>query len=132
MALVRVKLESVRYLAAEAKYEDDDVCKKIMKIVTYKRSGVGVKNLITNPYLRNGNSPYILNKIADMLSKNVGDNWYKLITTDEGINFISSVLHNEAESKDIKDYVDDTLKDEDVLIFLKNKRIGIINVQTVD
>ena len=127
MALVKVRLESVRYLAAKAKYEDDDVCKKIMKIVTYKRTGVGVKSLITNPYLRNGNSPYILNKIADMLSKNVGYNWYKLVVSDEGINFISNVLHNEAESKDIKDYVDDTLKDEDVFIFLKNKELLLAN-----
>lgn len=127
MALVKVRLEAVRYLAAKAKYEDDDVCKNIIRFVTYKRTGVGVKNLITNPYLRNGNSPYILNKIADMLSKNVGDNWYKLILTDEGINFISNVLHNEAESKDIKDYVDDTLKDEDILIFLKNKELLLAN-----
>lgn len=127
MALVKVRLEAVRYLAAKAKYEDDDVCKKIIKFVTYKRTGVGVKNLITNPYLRNGNSPYILNKIADMLSKNVGDNWYKLIVSDEGINFISDVLHNEAESKDIKDYVDDTLKDEDISTFFKQQETLFVN-----
>ena len=127
MALVKVRLEAVRYLAAKAMYEGDDNCKKIMQIVTYKRSGVGMKNVIANPYYRDGNSPYSLNIIADMLSKNVGDNWYKLILTDEGINFISNVLHNEAESKDIKDYVDDTLKDEDVLIFLKNKELLLAN-----
>lgn len=127
MALVKVRLEAVRYLAAKALYEDDDVCKKIMQIVTYKRTGVGMKNVVTNPYYRDGNSPYSLNIIADMLSKNVGDNWYKLILTDEGINFISNVLHNESESKDIKDYVDDTLKNEDVLIFLKNKELLLAN-----
>lgn len=127
MALVKVRLEAVRYLAAKAKYEDDDVCKKIIKFVTYKRKGVGVKNLITSPYHRDGNSPYILNKIADILSKNVGDNWYKLVLKDEGIKFILNVLHNEAENKDIKDYVDDTLKDEDVLIFLKNKELLLAN-----
>ena len=127
MALVKVRLEAVRYLAAKALYENDDACKKIMQIVTYKRSGVGMKNVIANPYYRDGNSPYSLNIIADMLSKNVGDNWYKLILTDEGINFISNVLHNEAESKDIKDYVDDTLKDKDVLIFLKNKELLLAN-----
>lgn len=126
MALVKVRLEAVRYLAAKAKYEDDDVCKKIMKIATYKHSGVGMKNVIANPYYRDGNSPYSLNIIADMLSKNVGDNWYKLILTDEGINFIYNVLHNEAESKDIKDYVDDTSK-EDILIFLKNKELLLAN-----
>lgn len=127
MALVRVRLEAVRYLAAKAKYEDDDVCKKIMKIVTYKRTGVGAKNLITSPYLRDENSPYILNKISNILSENIGDNWYKLVVTDEGINFIYNVLHNEAESKDMKDYVDDTLKGEDVLIFLKNKELLLAN-----
>ena len=127
MALVKVRLEAVRYISAKAKYEDDDVCKKIIKFVTYKRKGVGVKNLITSPYHRDGNSPYILNKIADILSKNVGDNWYKLVLKDEGIKFILNVLHNEAENKDIKDYVDDTLKDEDVLIFLKNKELLLAN-----
>lgn len=127
MALVKVRLEAVRYLAAKALYEDDDACKKIMQIVTYKRSGVGMKNVITNPYYRDGNSPYSLNVIADMLSNNVGDNWYKLILTDEGINFISSVLHNEAESKDIKDYVDVTLTDEYLLTFFKQKEILFVN-----
>lgn len=127
MALVKVRLEAVRYIAAKAKYEDNETCKKIIKFVTYKRTGVGMKNLITNPYKRDGNSPYSLNIIADMLSKNVGDSWYKLILTDEGINFISNVLHNEAESKDIKDYVDDTLKDEDIIIFLKNKELLLAN-----
>lgn len=127
MALVKVRLEAVRYLAAKAKYEDDDVCKKIIKFVTYKRKGVGVKNLITSPYHRDGNSPYILNKIADILSKNVGDNWYKLVLKDEGIKFILNVLHNEAENKDIKDYVDDTLKDEDIFIFLKQQEMLFVN-----
>lgn len=127
MALVKVRLEAVRYIAAKAKYEDDDVCKKIIKFVTYKRKGVGVKNLITSPYHRDGNSPYILNKIADILSKNVGDNWYKLVLKDEGIKFILNVLHNEAENKDIKDYVDDTLKDEDIFIFLKQQEMLFVN-----
>ena len=127
MALVRVKLESVRYLAAKAKYEDDDVCKKIMKIVTYKRTGVGVKNLITNPYLRNENSPYILNKIADMLSKNVGDNWYKLITTDEGINFILMKLQGNDEVSDENILSCVTLTDEYLLTFFKQKEVLYIS-----
>lgn len=127
MALVKARLEAVRYIAAKAKYEDDDVCKKIIKFVTYKRTGVGMKNVIANPYYRDGNSPYSLNIIADILSKNVGDNWYKLVLTNEGINFISSVLHNEAESKDIKDYVDVTLSDEDILIFLKQQELLFVN-----
>ena len=127
MALVRVKLESVRYLAGKAKYEDDDVCKKIMKIVTYKRTGVGVKNLITNPYMRNENSPYILNKIADMLSKNVGDNWYKIVVSDEGINYILMKLQGNDEVLDENILSCDTLKDEDILIFLKNKEVLFVN-----
>lgn len=127
MSLVKVRLEAVRYLAAKAKYEDDDACKKIMQIVTYKHTGIGMKNVITNPYYRDGNSPYSLNIIADMLSKSVGNDWYKLLLTNEGIKFILNILHNEAESKDIKDYVDDTLKDEDILIFLKNKELLLAN-----
>lgn len=127
MALVKVRLEAVRYLAAKAKYEDDDVCKNIMRFVTYKRKGVGFRNLLSKPYYRNGNSPYTLNKIADMLSKSVGNDWYKLLLTNEGIKFILNILQNEAESKDIKDYVDDTLKDEDVLIFLRNKELLLAN-----
>lgn len=127
MALVKIRLEAVRYLAAKALYGDDNDCKNIMRFVTYKSTGVGVKNLITNPYLRNGNSPYILNKIADMLSKSVGNDWYKLILTDDGIKFILNILHNEAESKDIKDYVDATLKDEDIITFFKQQETLFVN-----
>ena len=127
MALVKVRLEAVRYLAAKALYEEDETCKKIMQIATYKRSGVGMKNLITNPYYRDGNSPYILNKIADMLSKSVGNDWYKLLLTNEGIKFILNILHNEAENKDIKDYVDDTLKDEDISTFFKQHETLFVN-----
>ena len=125
--LVRIRLEAVRYLAAKAKYEDDDVCKKIMKIVTYKRTGVGVKNLITNPYLRNGNSPYILNKIANMLDTNIGADWYKLVVSDEGINYILNVLQgNNAVTHD-KIFSCVTLNDEYLFIFLKNKELLLAN-----
>ena len=127
MALVKVRLEAVRYLAAKAKYEDNDVCKKIIRFVTYKRTGVGVNNLITNPYLRNGNSPYILNKIADMLSKNVGDNWYKLVVCDEGINYISMKLqgNNAVSDENILSCV--TLTDEYLITFFKQKEILLVN-----
>ena len=127
MAIIKVRLEAVRYLAAKAKYEENETCKKIMSLITYKRKGVGFRNLLENPYYKDGNSPRALNVIADTLDTKVGANWYKLVVSDEGINFISNVLHNEAESKDIKDYVDDTLKDEDVLIFLKNKELLLAN-----
>ena len=127
MAIVKVRLEAVRYLAAKAKYEDDDVCKKIMKIVTYKRTGVGVKNLITNPYLRNGNSPYILNKIANMLDTNIGADWYKLVVSDEGINYILNVLqgNNKVTHENILSCV--TLTDEYLLTFFKQQEILFVN-----
>ena len=127
MALVKVRLEAVRYLAAKAKYEDDDVCKNIIRFVTYKRTGVGVKNIITNPYLRNGNSPYILNKIADMLSNSIGDNWYKLVVSDEGINFILMKLQcdNTVEDENILSGV--TLTDEYLLTFFKQQETLFVN-----
>lgn len=125
--LVKVRLEAVRYLAAKAKYEDDDACKKIIKFVTYKRKGVGVKNLITNPYLRDGNSPYILNLVSDILSKNVGACWYKLVVSDEGINYISGILQGNNEISDENILSDVDLSDEDVLIFLKNKELLLAN-----
>ena len=34
MAIIKVRLEAVRYLAAKAKYEENETCKKIMKLVT--------------------------------------------------------------------------------------------------
>lgn len=127
MALIRVRLESVRYLAAKAKYEENETCKKVMRLVTYKRKGVGVKNLITNPYYRDGNSPYSLNIIADMISKNVGDDWYKLITTDEGINYILMKLQGNDEVSDENILSDVTLTDEYLLTFFKQKEILFVN-----
>lgn len=124
--LVKVRLEAVRYLAAKAKYEDDDACKKIIKFVTYKRKGIGVKNLITNPYYRDNKSPYILNLVSDILSKNVGNNWYKLVLTDEGINFISGVLQgNTVSDENILSDVD--LSDEYLISFFKQKEILFVN-----
>lgn len=127
MALIRVRLESVRYLAAKAKYEENETCKKVMRLVTYKRKGVGVKNLITNPYYRDGNSPYSLNIIADMISKNVGDDWYKLITTDEGINYILMKLQGNNAVSDENILSDVTLTDEYLLTFFKQKEILFVN-----
>ena len=127
MALVKVRLEAVRYLAAKALYEDDDACKKIMQIVTYKRSGVGMKNVIVNPYYRDGNSPYSLNIIADMLSKNVGDDWYKLILTDEGINFILMKLQGNNAVSDENILSGVTLTDEYLLTFFKQKEVLYIS-----
>lgn len=127
MAIIKVRLEAVRYLAAKAKYEDDDVCKKIIKFVTYKRKGVGIKNLITNPYHRDGNSPYILNKIADMLSNSIGDDWYKLILTDEGIDYISMKLQGNNAVSDEDILSDVTLTDEYLLTFFKQKEILFVN-----
>ena len=127
MALVKVRLEAVRYLAAKALYEDDDACKKIMQIVTYKRSGVGMKNVIVNPYYRDVNSPYSLNIIADMLSKNVGDDWYKLILTDEGINFILMKLQGNNAVSDENILSGVTLTDEYLLTFFKQKEVLYIS-----
>lgn len=125
--LVRIRLEAVRYLAAKAKYEDDAVCKKIIQIVTYKRSGVGMRNVIENPYYRDRNSPYSLNIIADMLSKNVGDSWYKLILTDEGINFILMKLQGNNAVSDENILSGVTLTDEYLLTLFKQKEILFVN-----
>lgn len=127
MALVKVRLEAVRYLAAKAVYEEDESCKKILRLTTYKRKGVGFSNLLSKPYHRDGNSPYILNKIADILSNSVGDNWYKLVLKDEGINFILMKLQcdNTLEDENILSGV--TLTDEYLIKLFKQKEILFVN-----
>lgn len=127
MALVKVKLEAVRYIAAKAKYEDDNVCKKIMQIVTYKRKGIGFHNLLESPYYKNDNSPYALNIVSNTLSKSIGENWYKLVVNDEGIKFILNVLRNEVSSEELKHCIDVSMSDKDILIFLRNKEILFVN-----
>ena len=127
MALIKVRLEAVRYLAAKALYEDDDACKKIMQIVTYKRSGVGMKNVITNPYYRDGNSPYSLNIIANTLDANIGADWYKLVVSDEGINYISMILQGNNEVSDENILSGVTLTDEYLLTFFKQQETLFVN-----
>lgn len=126
MAIVKARLEAVRYIAAKAVYEEDETCKKIIKFVTYKRTGVGVKNLITNPYKRDGNSPYALNIVSNTLSKSIGENWYKLVVNDEGIKFILNVLRNEVSSEELKHCIDVSLSDKDILIFLRNMEMMLV------
>lgn len=127
MAIIKVRLEAVRYLAAKAVYEEDETCKKIMKLVTYKRRGVGFNNLLVRPFYRDGNSPRALNVIADTLDTNVGVNWYKLVVSDEGINYISGVLqgNNEVSDENILSCV--TLTDEYLLTFFKQHEILFVN-----
>ena len=127
MAIIKVRLEAVRYLAAKAVYEEDETCKKIMKLVTYKRRGVGFNNLLVEPFYKDGNSPRALNVIADTLDTNVGDNWYKLIVSDEGMNYILGVLqgNNEVSDENILSCV--TLSDEYLLKFFKQHEIMFVN-----
>ena len=127
MAIIKVRLEAVRYLAAKAVYEENETCKKIMKLVTYKRRGVGFHNLLEEPFYRDGNSPRALNVIADTLDTKVGANWYKFVVSDEGINYISEVLqdNNEVSDENISSYV--TLTDEYLLTFFKQQEILFVN-----
>ena len=127
MALVKVRLEAVRYIAAKAVYEEDEDCKKIMRFVTYNRKGVGFHNLLSKPYYRDGNSPRALNVIADTLDANIGADWYKLVVYDEGINYILMKLqcNNTVSDEDILSDV--TLTDEYLLTFFKQKEILFVN-----
>lgn len=127
MALVKVRLEAVRYLAAKAVYEENESCKKILRLTTYKRKGVGFSNLLSKPYHRDGNSPRALNIIANTLDANVGADWYKLVVSDEGINFILMKLQgdNTVEDENILSGV--TLTDEYLLTFFKQKEILFVN-----
>ena len=127
MAIIKVRLEAVRYLAAKAKYEENETCKNIMKLVTYKRRGVGFHNLLESPYYKDGNSPRALNVIADTLDTNVGVNWYKLVVSDEGINYISGVLQGNNEVSDENILSDVTLTDEYLLTFFKQQEILFVN-----
>lgn len=127
MAIIKVRLEAVRYLVAKAVYEENETCKKIIKLVTYKRKGVGFHNLLVEPFYKDGNSPRALNVIADTLDTKVGTNWYKLVVSDEGINYISMVLqgNNELSDENILSCV--TLTDEYLLTFFKQKEILFVN-----
>ena len=127
MAIIKVRLEAVRYLAAKAVYEEDETCKKIMKLVTYKRRGVGFNNLLVEPFYKDGNSPRALNIIADTLDTKVGANWYKIVVSDEGINYILGVLQgsNEVSDENILSCV--TLSDEYLLNFFKQHEIMFVN-----
>lgn len=127
MAIVKVRLEAVRYLAAKARYEDNEYCKKIMQLVTYKRRSVGFTNLLAEPFYKDGNSPRALNIIADILTDKVGDNWYKLVATDEGIEYIAGVLQNELTSSDANLLSGVTLSDRDLLIFFNQQEMLLVN-----
>lgn len=127
MALIKVRLEAVRYLAAKARYENNETCKKIMKLVTYKRRGVGFNNLLVKPFYRDGNSPRALNVIADTLDDNVGADWYKLVVYAEGINYILMKLqgNNTVSDENILSCVN--LTDEYLLTYFKQQEILFVN-----
>ena len=127
MAIIKVRLEAVRYLAARAKYENDETCNKIMRLVTYKRRGAGFINLVEAPFYKDGNSPRALNIISDMLDSYVGTDWYKLVVSDEGIEYIANVLQGKPKNRDLETLSGYSLSDEDVLIFLKNKELLLAN-----
>jgi len=123
MAIVKVKLEAVRYLAARAIYGDDKTCKEIMNFVTYKRRSVGFTNLLINPYYRDGNSPRALNIIANAIASKAGDEWYKLVISDEGINHILGVLRDEAVNPVETDLQGSTLTNEYLITFFKQQEV---------
>ena len=127
MAIVKVRLEAVRYLAAKEVYEENETCKKIMRLVTYKRKGVGFRNLFSKPYYRDGNSPRVLNIIADTLDAKVGANWYKLVVSDEGINYILMKLQGNDEVSDENILSCVTLTDEYLITFFKQQEILFVN-----
>lgn len=127
MAIVKVRLEAVRYIAAKARYEDNEACKKIMQLVTYKRRSVGFTNLLVEPYYKDGNSPRALNIIADMLDAKVGAKWYKVAVSDKGIDYIAGVLQNQPTSLGIESFVDCTLEDKDILIFFNQQEMLLVN-----
>ena len=127
MAIIKVRLEAVRYLAAKAVYGEDETCKKIMKLVTYKRKGVGFNNLLSKPFYRDGNSPRALNVIANMLDTNIGDDWYKFVVSDEGINYILNVLQGNDAVSDENILSCVTLTDEYLITFFKQQEMLFVN-----
>lgn len=127
MAIIKVRLEAVRYISAKARYENNEACNKIIQLVTYKRRSVGFTNLVAEPYYKDGNSPRALNIIADFLDSIVGDNWYKLVATDRGIEYISNVLQNNNKSSDENILSCVTLSDKDLLIFFSQQEMLLVN-----
>lgn len=127
MAIVKVRLEAVRYLAAKALYDKDETCKKIMDLVTYKRRGVGFQNLLERPYYKDANSPRALNIIADIFEANFGDSWYKLVATIVGLEYMLKVLQGDDGVSDKVILPCFALTDEYLLGFFKRSEVLFVN-----
>lgn len=123
MAIIKIQLEAVRYIAAKAVYENDELCKSIISSTTYGRRGVGFNNLIDFPYHRDANSPRACNVIADTISKKLGDDWYKLLVDNDGIQYIRGVLRNENTIQIDLTLASYNLTDEDLLYFFKEQEV---------
>lgn len=92
MAKIVLEYEAVRYLACKAVFGKNEDALDIVMYLTYNKRGAGFKNLLVNPYNRVADSPRALAIISNTISKAVGDAWYLLVTTDEGIKHISKCL----------------------------------------
>ena len=92
MAKVRLDYEAIRFIAAKALLEKDDNAIELIRIVTYKRYGVGFIELLSNPYNRVQDSARALNIISKLLSDCIGDCWYTLVTNKDGIKYIVNRL----------------------------------------
>ena len=123
MAIIKIQLEAVRYIAARAVYGNDELCKSIISSTTYGRRGVGFNNLIDFPYHRDKNSPRACNVIADAISKKLGDNWYKLLVDNDGIQYIRGILRNENTIQIDLTLASYNLSDEDLLYFFKEQEV---------
>lgn len=123
MAIVKVHLEAVRYLSAKAVFDNDESCKAIMSMTTYKRRSVGFTNLLNYPYYRDSNSPRACNIVSDMLTDAVGENWYKVLVYPNGAKFIAGVLKGEITSPLENVFQGSLLNDRDLLIFYKQQEM---------
>lgn len=127
MAIVKVNLEAVRYLSAKALYEGNEDCKAIMTLMTYKKRSVGFTNLVNFPYYRDANSPRVLNIISDIIASKLGENWYKLVITDEGAKTILGVLRGEKVTQYGVELLGSSLEERDFLIFFKEQEALFIS-----
>lgn len=121
MAIIKVHLEAVRYLAAKAVYGGNEKAKAIMGYSTYRRRGSGFSNLLEFPFYRDGNSPRAVNVIADLIAEAVGADWYKLLLTDDGISSIHGVLLGGNSSFDISSSNVADIDDKTMLNFFRQQ-----------
>ena len=130
MPKINVKYEAVRYLSALALYENCNVSRDILNIVSYNKRSVTFSNIISEPYNRSRDTNRALKVISNILDKSLND-WYFLVQTDDGRREILKSLHGVSSDVDL-DLTRRSLvikSESELLDFLKCREARFANFQ---